>query len=54
MTKAEKEYVIEINRLRKAVSETKSNYLKRDYGKKISRMEKELEEYRSYRYKGGD
>lgn len=50
MTKAEQEYENEIARLQKAVAKTQSNYLKRDYGKKISRMQKELEEYRHYMY----
>ena len=50
MTKAEIEYENEIARLQEAVAKTKSNYLKRDYGKKISRMQKELKEYRHYMY----
>jgi hypothetical protein len=51
MTKAEIEYESEIERLKEAVAKTQSNYLKRDYGKKISRMQKELKEYRSYIYR---
>lgn len=38
-------HVNEMNRLREAINKTSSNYLRRDYGKKLSRMEKELKEY---------
>lgn len=43
------EYVAEIRRMEAAVEQTKSEYLKRDYGKAIKRMKKELAEYDKYR-----
>lgn len=49
MDKQRESFVREIDRLRKAYDKTKSNYLRRDYGKAISRMEKELAEYDSYK-----
>lgn len=49
MDKQRAVFVAEINRLRKAYDKTKSNYLRRDYGKAISRMEKELAEYDAYK-----
>lgn len=39
----------EIHRLEEAYEKTKSNMLKRDYGKAILRMKKELDEYDAYR-----
>lgn len=42
-------HVAEIKRLEDAYEKTKSNMLKRDYGKAISRMRKELDEYDAYR-----
>jgi len=42
-------HVAEIKRLEEACQKTKSNFLKRDYGKAISRMKKELDEYDAYR-----
>lgn len=50
MTKPEQEYVTEINRLKEAISKTKSEYLKRDYSKRIKRMNSELKQYRKYMY----
>jgi len=50
MDKAEEMHIAEMDRLRKAIQKTESPYLKRDYQKKIRSMEKELEEYRRYRY----
>lgn len=49
MDKQRAAFVKEIDRLRMAYNKTKSNYLRRDYGKAISRMEKELEEYDSFK-----
>lgn len=49
MDKQRDAFVREIDRLRKAFNKTKSNYLRRDYGKAISRMEKELAEYDSFK-----
>ena len=49
MDKARESFVREITRLRIAYNKTKSNYLRRDYGKAISRMEKELAEYDAYK-----
>lgn len=42
------EFVSEINRYRQAISQTNSKYLKRDYLKKIKKMEKDLAEYDRY------
>lgn len=39
---------MEIRRLKVAVRETDSKYLKIDYGKRIKRMKKQLAEYRYY------
>lgn len=50
MSKAEKEFVDEINRLKEALTRTKSEYLKADYTKAIKKMEKEIAEYRRYMY----
>lgn len=52
MTKAEQEYVTEINRLQQAIEKSESIYLKRDYGKKIRKMTAELREYRQFMYGG--
>lgn len=49
MTNAEKEYVAETNRLRKAIKKTNSEYLKADYSKALKRMKRELREYRRFR-----
>lgn len=48
MTKRD-EFVTELQRLRDAYDKTKSKFLKRDYGKAIKRMERDLCEYDSYR-----
>lgn len=50
MSKAEQEYLDEIGRLKTAIMKTESAYLKRDYSKRIKRMENELKEYRRFRY----
>lgn len=42
-------HIEEIHRLEEAYEKTKSNMLKRDYGKAILRMKKELDEYDAYR-----
>lgn len=47
--KAAKRQIEEINRLKMAIKETKSKYLRRDYQKSIRRLESELREYCSYR-----
>ena len=44
-------HVAEMDRLREALEKTQSNYLKRDYGKKLARMQKELKEYDRWRTK---
>lgn len=43
------EYVAEIQRLEGAIRETRSDCLKRDYGKAVRRMRKELRDYDRYR-----
>jgi len=50
MSKAEQEYIEEIDRLKTAIAKTSSPYLKRDYSKRVKRMENELREYRRFRY----
>lgn len=50
MDKAEARHVSEINRLKEACGKTKSDYLRRDYQKAITRMERELKEYRNYKH----
>lgn len=48
MDHRQEEMIQEIRRLKVAVRETDSNYLKIDYGKRIKRMKKQLAEYRYY------
>ena len=50
MDKAERMHIAEMDRLKEAIQKTRSPDLKRDYQKKIRSMERELEEYRRYRY----
>ena len=38
-------FVLEIERIEKALTKTKSAYLKKDYAKAIRRMRRELDEY---------
>lgn len=45
MDKARETFVYEIDRLKVACEKTKSDYLRRDYGKAIRRMERELRDY---------
>lgn len=42
-------YVAEINRLKAARAKSNSKYLRKDYGKAISRMKKELAVYDMYK-----
>lgn len=42
-------YVAEINRLQAAREKSKSKYLRKDYGKAIRRMKKELTVYDMYK-----
>ena len=51
MDKMRKNRVAEIERLKAAIAKTNSEYLKRDYGKALKRMQRELSDYD--RYKGG-
>lgn len=48
MDNARNAYIEEMNRLANAMCQTKSPYLKRDYGKALRRMTKELKEYDLY------
>lgn len=48
MDRRQEEMVMEIRRLKAAVRETDSKYLKIDYGKRIKIMKKQLAEYRYY------
>ena len=51
MDKMRKNRVAESERRKTAMEKTDSEYLKRDYGKALKRMQRELKEYD--RYKGG-
>lgn len=42
-------HVAEMKRLQEAINKTKSERLKRDYGKALSRMRSELAEYDKYK-----
>ena len=52
MDKMREKHVAEIERLKTAMEKTDSEYLKRDYGKALKRMQRELRDYD--RYKRGD
>ena len=45
-------HIAEMDRLKDAIANTKSNHLRCDYCRALKRMRKELEEYD--RYKGGE
>ena len=49
MDKIRDEYVAEILRLEGAIRKARSDYLRRDYGKAVRRMRKELRDYDRYR-----
>lgn len=49
MDKQRNKFVAEINRLLEAKRMSKSPYLKKDYAKKIVKMQKELDEYDFYK-----
>ena len=51
MDKMREKHVAEMERLKTAMKKTDSEYLKRDYGKALKRMQRELRDYA--RYKGG-
>ena len=51
MDKMREKHVAEMDRLKDAMRRTNSKHLRCDYGKRLKRMQKELEEYD--RYKGG-
>ena len=51
MDKMREKHVAEMERLKTAMEKTDSEYLKRDYGKALKRMQRELKDYD--RYKGG-
>lgn len=50
MTNAEIEQLKEIKRVKEAMGKTDSHYLFLDYKKYLTRLIKELNEYRKYRY----
>lgn len=54
MDNARNAHIEEMNRIANAMCWTKSPYLKRDYGKALRRMEKELKEYDRYMSKFGN
>lgn len=47
--KMRKKHIDEMNRIRKAINNTESEYLKRDYLKALNQMQKDLLEYDMYR-----
>lgn len=49
MDKMRKKHIEEMERIRKAINNTKSEYLKRDYLKALNQMQKDLLEYDMYR-----
>lgn len=50
MDKAEQRQIAEIERMKAAIEKTDSPRLRNDYTKGIKRLEKELAEYRYWRY----
>lgn len=48
MTPREK-HIAEMKRLEEAIAKTRSEHLKRDYGKRLRKMRSELKEYDAYR-----
>lgn len=50
MDKMRKKHIEEMERIRQAIKNTKSEYLKRDYLKVLNQMQKDLSEYDMYRY----
>lgn len=48
MTNAELKQIEEIKRVREALDNTNSRYLRRDYTKYLNRLIRELNEYRQY------
>ena len=52
MDKMRDKHIAEMERLKTAMEKTDSEYLKRDYGKALKRMQRELRDYD--RYKGDD
>lgn len=45
------EHIAEMNRLVEAICNTESPFLRKDYGKALERMERELKEYELYKLK---
>ena len=48
MDKMRKKHIDEMNRIRRAINNTESYYLKRDYLKALNQMQKDLLEYDLY------
>jgi hypothetical protein len=49
MDKMRKKHIEEMDRIRQAINNTESEYLKRDYLKALNQMQKDLDEYDMYR-----
>lgn len=49
--KPEQKHIAEMERLKEAIKNTNSEYLKRDYSKKLKKMKSELVEYRYWKSK---
>ncbi len=49
MDKMRKKHIDEMDRIRQAINNTGSEYLKRDYLKALNQMQKDLDEYDTYR-----
>lgn len=49
MDKMRKKHIEEMKRIRQAINNTESEYLKRDYLKALNQMQKDLDEYDMYR-----
>ena len=47
----EQRHIAEMERLKEAIKNTNSEYLKRDYSKQLKKMESELLEYRYWKSK---
>ncbi len=51
MTDPREAHIAEMNRLVEAICKTEAPYLRKDYGKALKRMERELKEYDLYMIK---
>lgn len=49
MDKPREKYIEKMQELREAIAKTDSKYLRRDFGKALRRMERELRQYDGFR-----